>query len=45
MIGSWLHQKIKNKTLAQSYNFQTSASMKKFSANNLKPDLKLKVLE
>ncbi len=34
IIASWLHHKIKNKTLAQSYKFQTSPSSKILSTNN-----------
>jgi hypothetical protein len=45
MIATWLHHKIKNKTLAQSYKFQTSPSMKILSTNNPKLNLELKVLE
>jgi hypothetical protein len=45
MIASWLHHKIKNKTLAPTYKFQTSPSMKILSTNNPKLDLELKVLE
>jgi hypothetical protein len=45
MIATWLHQKIKNKTLAQSYKFQTSPSMKILSTNNPKRGFELKVLE
>jgi len=39
MIATWLHHKIKNETLAQSYKFQTSPSMKILSTNNPKLDL------
>jgi hypothetical protein len=45
MIATWLDNKIKNKTLPQSYKFQTSPSMKILSTNNLKGGLELKVLE
>jgi hypothetical protein len=45
MIGTWLHHKIKNKTLAQSYKFQISPTMKILSTNNPKRGLELKVLE
>jgi hypothetical protein len=40
MIATWLHHKIKNRTLAQS-----SPSMKILSTNNPKRGLELKVLE
>jgi hypothetical protein len=45
MIASWPHHKIKNKTLAQSYKFQTSPSMKILSTNIRKCGLELKVWE
>jgi hypothetical protein len=45
MIASWPHHKIKNKTLAQSYKFQTSPSMKILYTNNRKRGLELKVWE
>jgi len=45
MIATWLHHKIKNERLAESYKFQTSPSMKILSTNNPKLDLELKVLE